>query len=35
MVILKELFRTKKVWMAAEVGFAVYEGLGSTINHFS
>lgn len=26
MVVLKELFRTKKVWMAAEVGFAVYEG---------
>ena len=26
LVILKEVFRTKKVWMAAEVGFAIYEG---------
>jgi len=26
MVILKEIFRTKKIWMAAEVGFAVYDG---------
>lgn len=26
MVMLKELFRTKKIWMAAEVGFAIYDG---------
>ena len=23
---MKEIFRTKKIWMAAEVGFAVYDG---------
>ena len=23
---VKEIFRTKKIWMAAEVGFAVYDG---------
>ena len=22
----QEIFRTKKIWMAAEVGFAVYDG---------
>ena len=29
MVFLKELFRAEKLWLAAEVGFDVYEGQGS------